>query len=167
MANNIGARGIWGKSTHYDDAAGVPMIMAGPGVPHGRVCRTPVSLVDLAPTILEAVGEDPYGWARSLPGRSLFDIGKGTDDPRRTVFSEYHAFASPSAAFMLRSGRIKYNHYGGYSPELFDLVLDPGEEKNLTQSPEHASSLSGSKNSYAPCSTRRPPMRAPRPTRRS
>lgn len=69
--DNIGARGMWGKSTHYDDAAGVPMIVAGPDVPGGRVCRTPVSLVDLAPTIMHAVGEDPYGWVgNTLPGKS-------------------------------------------------------------------------------------------------
>src|SRR5262245_48753249 len=93
--DNIGARGIWGKSTHYEDAVGVPMIVAGPDVTRGHVCRTPVSLVDLAPTILDAVGEDPYGWAENLPGRSLLEIGEQPDDATRTVFSEYHAFASP------------------------------------------------------------------------
>jgi choline-sulfatase len=139
--DNIGARGIWGKSTHYDDAAGVPLIISGPDVAPGRVCRTPVSLVDLAPTILHAVGEDPQAWANALPGQSLLDIGGKADDPTRTVFSEYHAFASPSAAFMLRNGRFKYNYYVGYPPELFDLEADPGEERNLAESPAHRSIL--------------------------
>lgn len=130
--DNIGARGMWGKSTHYDDAAGVPMIVAGPDVPGGRVCRTPVSLVDLAPTIMHAVGEDPYGWVgNTLPGKSLLEIGRKPDDPARAVFSEYHAFGSPSAAFMLRNGRYKYNYYVGYPAELFDLEADSGEERNL------------------------------------
>ena len=133
--DNIGARGIWGKSTHYDDAVGVPMIVAGPDVARGRVCRTPVSLVDVAPTIMDAVGEDPYAWSKDLPGRSLLEIGNAPDDPARTVFSEYHAFASPSAAFMLRNGRFKYNYYVGYPPELFDLAADPGEERNLARRP--------------------------------
>jgi choline-sulfatase len=141
--DNIGARGMWGKSTHYDDSAGVPMIVAGPGVAPGRVCRTPVSLVDLAPTIMAAVGENPYGWADGLPGRSLFEIGREPDDPKRTVFSEYHAFGSPTAAFMLRSGRHKYNHYVGYRPELFDLETDPGEERNLAADPAHAAVVAG------------------------
>ena len=136
--DNIGARGIWGKSTHYDDAVGVPMIVAGPDVARGRVCRTPVSLVDVAPTIMDAVGEDPYAWSKDLPGRSLLEIGNAPDDPARTVFSEYHAFASPSAAFMLRNGRFKYNYYVGYPPELFDLAADPGEERNLARTGEHA-----------------------------
>ena len=93
--DNIGARGMWGKSTHYDDAVGVPMIISGPDVAAGQVCRTPVSLVDLAPTIMAAVGEDPAGWAENLPGRSLFDIADAPYNAKRTVFSEYHAFASP------------------------------------------------------------------------
>lgn len=141
--DNIGARGIWGKSTHYDDAVGVPMIMAGPGIAAGQVCTTPVSLVDLAPTIMDAVGADPYDWAADLPGRSLFEIAAAPDDATRTVFSEYHAFASPSATFMLRNGRFKYNHYVGYEPELFDLQLDPGEERNLAADPGHTTILAG------------------------
>jgi choline-sulfatase len=118
------------------------MIMAGPDIEHGGVCRTPVSLVDLAPTIIAAVGEHPYSWAIDLPGRSLFDIGAELYDPKRTVFSEYHAFGSPSAAFMLRSGRFKYNYYVGYEPELFDLASDPGEEHNLAANADHAATVS-------------------------
>jgi choline-sulfatase len=133
--DNIGARGMWGKSTHYDDAAGVPLIIVGPDVAPGRACKTPVSLVDLAPTIMEAVGEDPNGWVEALPGRSLFGIADRADDPTRTVFSEYHAFGSPSAAFMLRNGRYKCNYYVGYAPELFDLRTDPGEARDRTGDP--------------------------------
>jgi arylsulfatase A-like enzyme len=29
---NIGARGLWGKSTFYEESAGVPLIMAGPDI---------------------------------------------------------------------------------------------------------------------------------------
>lgn len=142
--DNVGARGMWGKSTHYDDAAGVPMIIAGPEVPGGRVCRTPVSLIDLAPTIMHAVGEDPCSWAESkLPGQSLFEIGSKPDDRARTVFSEYHAFGSPSAAFMLRNGRYKYNYYVGYPAELFDLDTDAGEERNLVTDPAFSSIVAG------------------------
>jgi choline-sulfatase len=84
---------------------------------------------------MAAVGEDPYRWAEDLPGRSLFDIAGAPYDPKRTVFSEYHAFACPTAAFMLRNGRYKYNYYVGYQPELFDLSTDPEEEHNLADHP--------------------------------
>jgi choline-sulfatase len=111
--------------------------MAGPDIPKGKVVDTAVSLVDLAPTILDAVGEDAYDWSKDLPGRSLFELTEAPFDPERTVFSEYHAFGSPSAGFMLRDGRYKYNYYVGYSPELFDLTNDPDEEHNLAADPAH------------------------------
>ena len=70
--DNIGARGMWGKSTHYDDAVGVPMIISGPDVAAGQVCRTPVSLVDLAPTIMAGSRRGPrrLGERISRDGRS-------------------------------------------------------------------------------------------------
>ncbi len=54
--DNVGARGLWGKSTLYEESAGVPLVMAGPDIPAGRVVDTPVSHIDCAPTILEAAG---------------------------------------------------------------------------------------------------------------
>ena len=40
---NAGARGMWGKSVHYEESGGIPLILAGDGVPVGKVCRTPVT----------------------------------------------------------------------------------------------------------------------------
>ena len=51
--DNMGARRIWGKSTLHEESAGIPMIIAGPGIPEGQVCDTLVSLVDIYPTILD------------------------------------------------------------------------------------------------------------------
>ena len=41
--DNVGARGLWGKSNLYQESVAVPLIMAGPDVPKGA-CETPVSL---------------------------------------------------------------------------------------------------------------------------
>ncbi|KNZ31514.1 MAG: sulfatase [Methylibium sp. NZG] len=128
--DNVGARGLWGKSTLYQESVCVPMIMAGPGVAPG-VCDTPVDLLDLFPTVLQAVGvdpgTDPGTEMGDRPGRSLLDLAAAPADRWREIFSEYHAAGSNTAAFMLRKGRWKYHHYVGMRPELFDLVNDPQE----------------------------------------
>ncbi|MBT4431283.1 MAG: sulfatase-like hydrolase/transferase, partial [Nitrospinaceae bacterium] len=134
---NLGKRGLWGKMTMYEEAAAVPLIIAGPDIPEGRVCGTPVSLADAYPTILECVGETLTEKEKAFPGDSWYGIASSPEDPDRVVFSEYHGAGAPSAAYMLRKGKFKYIHYLGYSPELFDLDSDPQEEVNLASHPGH------------------------------
>ena len=129
--DNVGARGLWGKSHMYEEAAGIPLITAGADVPKGKVCRTPVTLVDAYQTILQGCGYEQREDTATLPGRSWFDIVNETDDPNRIAFSEYHAASSPSGAFMIRKGSYKFIYYVGYEPELFDLENDPEETLNL------------------------------------
>jgi len=140
--DNLGARALWGKSTMYEESAGVPMLMAGPDIAAGRRVKTPVSHIDCFPTFVQAVGascrvEPP------LRGRSLFDIAGEPYDPERSVLSEYHAAGSLSAAYMLRRGRFKYIHYTGFAPELFDLEDDPEELNDLALRPEYRSVIDG------------------------
>ncbi len=135
---NLGARGLWGKSVMYEESVGVPMLLAGPDVPEGKIVETPVSLADVFPTILDGVGVDVPD---NLPGRSLFDTATAEDDNERIVFSEYHGAAATSGAFMLRDGRYKYIHYVGFEPELYDLDSDPEEMNNLADNPEFSEIL--------------------------
>ena len=132
--DNLGTRGMWGKSTLYQESTAIPMIMAGPGMP-ARRCSTPVSLLDLSVTIPAHFGVD-YEGADGL--RTLDEIADAPDDPEREVFSEYHAVGAVSGAYMLRHGRWKYHHYVGFPPELFDLETDPEETRDLAGDPAFA-----------------------------
>lgn len=132
--DNLGTRGLWGKSTMYEESAGVPLIMAGPDVPAGTVCREPVTLVDCFPTILEAAGVPPHPEDRDLSGHSLFDLARGVA-PRRTVLCEYHAAGGATGAFMTRHGPFKFVHYVGMPPMLFDLRRDPQERNDRGTDP--------------------------------
>lgn len=132
--DNVGARGLWGKSVMYEESVGVPMILAGEGVPQGAVCPTPVSLTDVHATALDAVGcaeAPPEGSV------SLLRIARGVD-PARLGFSEYHASGSREAAFLLREGTLKYIRYASYPPQLFDLGADPEELADLARDPSSA-----------------------------
>jgi choline-sulfatase len=135
--DNLGTRGLWGKSNMYEESAAVPMLMAGPEVPQGVTCREPVTLVDCFPTIVDCVGLAPHRDDRDLPGSPLMDIVRGTA-PERTVLSEYHAAGAATGAFMIRKGRFKFVYYVGMPPQLFDLETDPYETRDLGQNPGYA-----------------------------
>jgi choline-sulfatase len=138
--DNLGTRGLWGKSTMYEESAGIPMIAAGPDIPAGRVCDTPVTLADAFPTYVQSVGAKFEAQDASLPGTSLIDIANGAS-PQRTVLSEYHAAGSITGTSMIRHGKYKYIHYAGLPPMLFDLEADPYERSDLGRDAQHTKTI--------------------------
>ena len=133
--DNVGARGLWGKSNLYEESVAVPLVMTGPGI-EPRLCETPVSLLDLSAAIPAHFGVPFTG-----SGRSLQTIASEPTDPDRAVLSQYHAVGAVSGGYMLRRGRWKLNHYVGFRPELFDLEADPEELRDLAADPVHAKTL--------------------------
>ena len=131
----------------YDTTLRVPLIVAGPGIPQ-RTIDAPVSLVDLAPTLLARLGvaafdADGIDLGTALSGGSLAD---------RTLYAESFAplldFGwSPLRA--VRSGGWKY--IAAPSPELYDLGADAGEARNLAASDrERLSALRGQVDRFGP-----------------
>ena len=76
----VGKRGLWGKSTLYEETAGVPLIVAGDGIPQGRAIDTAANLVDVYPFIIECVG----GTARSGRAGSSRHLDRAPCDRRTT-----------------------------------------------------------------------------------
>ncbi|HYC44719.1 MAG TPA: sulfatase-like hydrolase/transferase [Burkholderiales bacterium] len=138
--DNLGARGLWGKSTMYEEVAGVPLIMRGPGIAAGKKIRTPASHVDTYPFIMECAGEDRREVYDNHPGVSLDRLASG-ENPDRNVLSEYHGMGSTTGAFMIRHGDFKYVHYVAYAPQLFDLANDPEELRDLAADASYAGVL--------------------------
>ena len=130
--DNVGARGLWGKSNFYEESCSIPLILSGPGIKKG-ICKTPVTLMDISETIVDHFScESP----NNGPGESIYKIADATYNNERIAFSEYHASSSISGAYMIRKGRWKYIYYVGFEPELFDLENDPDELSDLSQKSE-------------------------------
>jgi choline-sulfatase len=134
--DNLGARGLWGKATMYEESTGIPMLLAGPGVPQGTVCGTPVTLCDISATILDAAGAPDAISELGLQGISLLNLASRPSEDR-TVLSEFHTYG-PDGFYMLRAMRHKYVYYVNAPPQLFDLAADPEELTDLGADPAHA-----------------------------
>ena len=128
----LGEKGFWTKSTMYDSAARVPLILSGSDVKKG-VRDDPVNLIDIAPTITQAMGVS----SRSFSGKSLLS----TAPEGRTVLSEYHDGGASVGITLVRwndgADHWKYIHYAEKNPpQLFNLASDPSEETNLAPNRE-------------------------------
>ncbi len=131
--DNLGARGLWGKSTMYEESVGVPLIVTGPDIPAGEVVETPTNLLDLYPFIMGCAGEATSETVtEDHPGTDVMRLIAGEEKTRAT-FSEYHGMGSKTAAYMIRKGPHKLVAYADYAPQLFDLSEDPEELNDLAQ----------------------------------
>ncbi len=136
--DNLGARGLWGKSTMYEESVGVPIVVAGKG--HRAAGRQDAltSHVDLTPFILGQFGladESATTQPEPVRRRTLFAPPAGGE---RAVLAEYHATGSQSAAFMLRHGSYKLVHYVDAPTQFFDLARDPEELNDCGTDPAYA-----------------------------
>jgi choline-sulfatase len=129
-------KGMVQKRCFYEWSARVPLIFCFPDRwQAGRVIGTPVSLVDLLPTVLDIAGVETR-----LPhdGRSLLGLVDGSDTAERVAFSEIHSEGIHSPCFMVRKGRFKYVYVHRRDEQLFDLATDPGEWKDLAGDPDYS-----------------------------
>ena len=106
--NMLGERGLWGLRTFFEWSERVPLVFHCPGAFAARRVHTPVSLVDLLPTLVDLAGG---GGADSLPnpvdGRSLTGHLRGrSDTEERDVLAEYCGEGVPAPWLMIRRGRV-------------------------------------------------------------
>lgn len=117
---------LWEKANH------VPFIIVAPGVttPGTRV-ETPVSLVDIYPTLLELTGLPPKP---DNDGESLVPLLKNPNAKRE----QPAVMTWQRGNHAVRTERWRYIRYYDGSEELYDHTRDPWEWKNLAGDPEYA-----------------------------
>lgn len=139
--DSAGERRMYGKQTYYDRSAKIPMIFTGDEIANNRLITTPVSLLDVGPTILSFADAVPMD---GVDGSSLEELmrkeaeGNANMQENRIVVSEMmdEADGQIYASVMLRSGPYKLVLYHNMEDRmtLVNVEEDPLETENLIDS---------------------------------
>jgi choline-sulfatase len=125
----------------YESTMRVPFIIAGPGVPPGRVVRARVATVDVMPTALVTLGVQPDG---DLIGRDLGPLMNGRSIPSDPIYAE-SLFGRLNCHWAALRGWVRddWKLINGSEPELYNLADDPSEQRNLaTEQPDRVKRMS-------------------------
>ena len=131
--------GLWAKLSAFDAATHVPLLIAGAGVPAGKVITTPVELLDLYPTLMDLAG---FPQPNGLEGQSLVPLLHGLAAPARRPASSlvYHYDAAHQVDVVGRtviSELWRYTEWGGgrAGREFYWRPDDPAEYQNRAADP--------------------------------
>ena len=127
---HLGDKQHWGKFTHWEQGTNAPLIIVDPDIGRpGTVVRTPVSLLDVFPTLVDLTGiDDPL----ARDGHSLVPLLRHPD-------AEWDDFAGTflDGSISLRTARYRYIASLDGSEQLYDMVRDPDQLVNLAVVPGH------------------------------
>jgi arylsulfatase A-like enzyme len=128
---HLGEKEITGKNTLWERSTRVPLIFAGPGLAKGATCKRTVELLDIFPTLLELAG---FPARMDLEGHSIVPQLKDANAPREWPAITTHNHDNHG----IRTERWRYIRYADGSEELYDMLADPNEWKNLAGHTEFA-----------------------------
>ena len=143
------------KLTIWEEAGHIPFIVVGPGIPQGKKCEKPITLIDLYPTMNDLCGLptdpnrntnhiplsghslkplllDPENGSWDGPDVALTEVANGNKHPKpEDIIPAKHHFA-------VRSERYRYILCNDGEEELYDHQTDPHEWKNLANDPDYS-----------------------------
>jgi iduronate 2-sulfatase len=133
---HLGDHGMWCKHTNYEQAAKIPLIIAGPGITPGSSTTALMETVDLYPTISEFAGLPA---PTKVDGRSQADVLRGKPGTRDHIIHVYPRGQRVGRAIRTERWRLVEWKIPGAAPEtaeleLYDYQNDPLETKNLAAS---------------------------------
>ncbi|MDB6153652.1 MAG: betC 7 [Chthoniobacteraceae bacterium] len=134
---HLGDHGMWSKHTNYEEAARIPVIVAGPGIFKGKSAAL-IETVDIYPTLAELAGLPAPSAA--VEGRSfvpaLHDLTQGAKDYILHTFprGERIGRALRTTQYRLVEWKVPGAPADRAEIELYDYENDPGETKNAAAS---------------------------------
>jgi N-acetylglucosamine-6-sulfatase len=132
----LGQHRLHGKELAFEESAGVPLLVRGPGLPAGRRSYQLAGNIDLAPTVLDAAQKNPH---RYTDGVSLRVLARNPEasNGRALVLERDRPQGRPYQGVRTRRWVI-VRHGGGGALELYDLARDPFELRNRARDPRYA-----------------------------
>jgi arylsulfatase A-like enzyme len=124
-----------GVGTAYEEVYNIPLIMRVPGLsPAGQIDDAVMSLVDIAPTLVDLCGAEPMPTAQ---GRSLRPLLEGSAEKNdwQDAYAEFFGQRFVYTQRIVWHGNWKYVFSPGGMDELYDLAADPHEMRNLAGEP--------------------------------
>ncbi len=152
----MGEHGLWQKLSLFEGSVHVPLLMVAPGVSKkGAVVKTPVSQIDLYPTLTELAGVKAPA---NIQGESLVPLLKDANAKSRGwaltqvmrgnvarpgVIAPTEGVNRGFFGYSLRTSRWRYTEWdeGNKGKELYDHEKDPKELTNLANVSEHAATV--------------------------
>lgn len=158
----LGQHGLWHKGPfHYEDEIRVPFLVRWPQqVPAQEESSALQSLVDLAPTFLNAAG---LPVPTRMQGVNQLPAWQGDTPVREEVIVEYRHEPTTIQLRTYVDARYKLTIYRDRPyGELFDLESDPEERRNLFHDPHYAGVRCELYQKFLNAELRREPMEMPR-----
>jgi len=140
----LGDLGLFDKRFMYEPGLHIPLLVRGPGIRAGSVTDLFALNNDFAPTFLDLAG---LPTPADMQGRSLVPLlhDEQPADWRTSVYYRYYhdpGHHNTRAHLGVRTATHKLIYYWKKNAyELFDLVQDPNEQKNLINDPNQAATI--------------------------
>jgi iduronate 2-sulfatase len=151
---HTGEHGLWQKMSLFEESTRVPLLVVAPGTSKpGSVVKTPISHVDLFPTLAELCGvakpanlqgqslvpmlKNPQATGR---GWALTQVTRGGGANRATITRDVGSDGRRFFGYTLRRPRWRYTEWdeGRQGRELYDHDADSHELTNLAEKPDQA-----------------------------
>lgn len=135
----LGERGLWYKMSFFEPSSTVPLIVSAPARFAPRRVAWNVSLLDLAPTLVDLTPDVDSHDFNSFDGSSLLPLLEGDPAGRNVAIAgEYLAEGAVGPVVMLRRSNLKFIRSVPDPDQLFDLAADPNELNNLAAASTHS-----------------------------
>ena len=132
----LGEKGLWFKRKAFERSARAPLMIASPGLKKGQICKSPVEMLVIYPTLVDQTG---FTIPAELEGLSLTPLLKNSQAKwDKAAITQVH-HASNTQGYSIRTKKWRYTEWneGRDGKELYNHEIDPEESINHASNSEY------------------------------